>query len=54
MTETIHVPCQRCGDEIAFQVEGWAAPPERAFCDEDCYREHHENPTSSPAAPARA
>ncbi len=40
MSETIHVDCQRCGDSIAFEVEEWAQPPERAFCDETCYEEH--------------
>lgn len=39
MGERITVPCQRCGDEIVFEVEAWASPPERAYCDEACYAE---------------
>lgn len=40
MSETVEIACQRCGEPIPFEVEDWATPPERAFCDEGCYEEH--------------
>lgn len=40
MSETIEVACQHCGQPIPFEVEDWAQPPERAFCDETCFEKH--------------
>lgn len=40
MSETIDVACMQCGEPITFEVEDWADPPERAFCDDDCFEDH--------------
>lgn len=50
MSETIHVPCQRCGDQITFEVESWAEPPKRAYCGEECYEESKAEQTPPQAA----
>ncbi len=52
MGEKITVPCLHCGDEIAFEIETWASPPERAFCGDGCYEDHQATATPNPAAPA--
>lgn len=49
MGEHITVPCLYCSDEISFEVETWAQPPERAFCDDACY-EASDAPTAKAAA----
>lgn len=49
MGEHITVSCLHCGDEISFEVESWAQPPERAFCDDTCY-EANDAPAAKAAA----
>ena len=51
MRETIEVACQHCGEPIAFEVEDWADPPQRAFCDEDCHAEHQAPTREATARP---
>lgn len=49
MTERVSVPCLVCGEEIVFEVEDWADPPTRAFCNEECYGRHQATPEATRA-----
>jgi hypothetical protein len=50
MSEHVTVDCLHCGDEIVFEVEDWADPPERAYCDDDCYEAKQTPETATATA----